>query len=137
MCSYRVGKSIIIKSMLRIIPLLFATLFTCVSYGQNELSWKKQRKLAEQQYAAGNYTEAALNFEKAWKKHSQSKELIFKAGECYTLLKDFKNAAQAYKQIKTDTEEFELVGLKYARALKQDGQYEIAKKELREKMLIL
>lgn len=130
MCSYRVGKSIIIKSMLRIIPLLFATLFTCVSYGQNELSWKKQRKLAEQQYAVGNYTKAALNFEKAWKKHSQSKELIFKAGECYTLLKDFKNAAQAYKQIKTDTEEFELVGLKYARALKQDGQYEIAKKEL-------
>ncbi len=116
--------------MLRIIPLLFATLFTCVSYGQDELSWKKQRKLAEQQYTAGNYTEAALNFEKAWKKHPQSKELIFKAGECYTLLKDFKNAAQSYKHVKGDTEEFELVGLKYARALKQDGQYDLAKKEL-------
>ena len=116
--------------MLRIIPLLFATLFTCISYGQNELSWKKQRKLAEQQYAAGNYSEAALSFEQAWKKHPQSKELIFKAGESYMLLKDFKSAAQAYKQVKEDTEEFQLVGLKYARALKQDGQYETAKKEL-------
>ncbi len=118
--------------MLRIIPLLFAILFTCIniSYGQNELSWKKQRKLAEQQYTAGNYTEAALNFEEAWKKHPQSKELIFKAGESYTLLKDFKNAAQSYKHVKGDREEFELVGLKYARALKQDGQYTVAKKEL-------
>ncbi len=116
--------------MLRIIPLLFATLFACVSYGQNELSWKKQRKLAEQQYSAGNYTEAALNFEKAWKKHPQSKELIFKAGESYTLLKDFKNAAQAYKHVKEDHVEFKRIGLKYARALKQDGQYEAAKKAL-------
>ena len=116
--------------MLRIIPLLLATLFTCISYGQYELSWKKQRKLAEQQYAVGNYTEAALNFEQAWKKRPQNKALIFKAGECYTLLKDFKNAAQSYKQVKEDSEEFKLVGLKYARALKQDGQYEMAKKEL-------
>jgi len=113
--------------MLRILPLIILlSLSYTFAIGQN-LSWKKHKKTAEQLYKVGNYLEAAMHFEKAWEKKLDNKALIYQAGECYTLLKDFKKASLSYQQVKDD-DEFELVGLKYARALKQDGQYEAAKR---------
>lgn len=111
--------------MLRILPLLLAFLLPgAVAVGQT-LSWKKHKKTAEELYKQGKYVEAATHFEKAWEKKPDNQALIYQAGECYALLKDFKKASSAYQQVKGA--EFELVGLKYARALKQDGQYEAAK----------
>ena len=96
-----------------------------------KMSWRKHRKLADELFEKGNYAEAAENYEAAWKKKKRKKELIFKAGEAYYLIKDYRKAADAYLEVKDENDDFPLVGLKYARCLKQDGQYEKAIKEFR------
>ncbi len=96
---------------------------------QDNLSWKKLAKLADQQFKEGKYAEAGDNYEKAWRKRTKDKELIFNAGEAYYLIKDYRKAAEAYRNVKDDNNKFPLVGLKYARSLKQDGQYDKAKQE--------
>ena len=116
--------------MFRLLPLLFPLLLSYSFAIGQDLSWKKHKKSAEQFFKIGNYTEAAKHFEKAWEKKSDNKELIYQAGECYALLKDYKKASFAYQQVKGDA--YSLVGLKYARALKQDGQYEAAKQAFRD-----
>ena len=54
---------------------------------------------------------------------TEKQELIYKAGECYFWSKDYKKAVECYQFVKNDNDKYELVGLKYARALKQDGRY--------------
>ncbi len=116
--------------MFRLLPLLFPLLLSYSFAIGQDVSWKKHKKSAEQFYKDGKYTEAASHFEKAWEKKPDNKDLIYQAGECYALIKDYKKASSAYQQVKDD--EFSLVGLKYARALKQDGQYEAAKQAFRD-----
>lgn len=112
--------------------LLTFILGLCVSSlltAQDNLNWKKQAKLADQLLKEGKYYEAADNYEKAWRKRTKESELIFNAGEAYYLAKDYRKAAEAYRNVKDDNNKFPLVGLKYARSLKQDGQYAKAKQE--------
>lgn len=108
---------------------LFICLFAFTLSAQN-LSWKKHSKMADKLFEQGKYADAAEHYEAAWKKKSSKKELIYKAGDCYYELKNFRKAAETYKRIKDESGDIGLAGLKYARALKQDGQYELAKKEL-------
>ena len=96
---------------------------------QKSLSWKKQSKLADQQFESGDFANAAKNYEEAWTKKRKKKELIFRAGEAYYSLKDYRKAAEAYQNVKDENAVFPLVGLKYARSLKQDGQYDKAATE--------
>ena len=90
-------------------------------------SWKKMEKTADDFFQKGDYVQAAAMYENALKKKN-NKELSFKAGEAYYLLRDFRKAAQAYEPIKGDNANFPLIGLKYARSLKQDGRYDEAAK---------
>ena len=90
-------------------------------------SWKKMEKTADGFFQKGDYAQAAAMYENALKKKN-NKALSFKAGESYYLLRDFRKAAQAYESIKNDNASFPLIGLKYARSLKQDGRYEEAAK---------
>lgn len=114
--------------MTRIIPLILATLFAVTMLSaQENLNWKKHKKLADNLFEATQYVDAAAHYEAAWQQQPKEIALIFKAGESYGLIKDFKKAIQAYQHVKTENKRFPLVGLKYARALKQDGQYEAAK----------
>jgi len=117
--------------MRQTLPLIL--IFSICSYisciAQKDANWKKLKKTATQLFDAGKYAQAAEQFEAAYQKHPQSEELIYQAGECYYLLKDFKNASRTYKEVKEQNGKYELVGLKYARSLKQDGQYEAAKRE--------
>lgn len=99
---------------------------------QDNLSWKKHGKLADDLYKEGKYLEAAGHYEQAWKKKSKKKDFIFNAGECYYLAKEYRKAADAYRNVKDDGKDFPLVGLKYARSLKQDGQYDKAKTAFQE-----
>lgn len=96
---------------------------------QKSLSWKKQSKLADQQFESGDFASAAKNYEEAWTKKRNKKELIFRAGEAYYSIKDYRKAAEAYQNVKDENAVFPLVGLKYARSLKQDGQYDKASTE--------
>lgn len=90
-------------------------------------SWKKMAKTADDLFQKGEYAQAADAYEKAWQKKNK-KELMFKAGESYYLLRNYRKAVETYQNVKDDNGEFPLVGLKYARSLKQDGQYDKAVK---------
>ncbi len=96
---------------------------------QDRLSWRKHRNLAEAALEQGDYAEAADHFEKAWQKKRKKEELIHKAAEAYYRIKNYRKAAEAYQHVKDENDEYPLVGLKYARCLKQDAQYDKAKEE--------
>jgi len=114
--------------MTRILSILLTVLFVVSSLSaQEELNWKKHKKLADKLFEATQYVDAAKHFQEAWKQQPKEESLIYKAGECYYLIKDFKRAIHALQYVKDENKQFPLVGLKYARALKQDGQYEAAK----------
>jgi len=111
---------------------LFTALICVCALAANAqgVSWKKHTKMADKLYEQGKYADAAEHYEAAWKQKKSKKELIYKAGECYYELKNFRKAADTYMRIKEEGGDLGLAGLKYARSLKQDGQYELAKKEL-------
>jgi len=89
-------------------------------------SWRKLKKEAEQAYQDGQLSDAADKYEQAWRKKRNKEDLIHEAGELYYQLRDYRKAAEAYRPIKEKNDKFPLVGLKYARCLKQDGQYDRA-----------
>ena len=106
--------------------LVLSIIFSVTLSGQN-LSWKKLKQQAENALAEGNYEEAGTYFEEAWKKKTKKRDLIFQAGECFYTINDYRKAAAAYQVVKDDNDTYPLVGLKYARSLKQDAQYAKAK----------
>ena len=110
------------KSLIFIIAILCS-----FAVSAQNLSWKKLRNRAEASLSQGNVKEAAADFEAAWQKKQSKKELIFKAGECYYTISDYRKAATAYEIVKDENDTYPLVGLKYARSLKQDAQYQKAK----------
>ena len=117
------------KLFLSSLLVLFLSQFA-VAQNSEELSWRKHRKLAASLVEKGFYADAAMNYESAFKKNSDKKELIYLAGENYYLAKEFGKAAEAYKFVKDEKDkDFDLVGLKYARSLKQSGDYETAIRE--------
>lgn len=91
-----------------------------------KMSWRKHAKLANKQLEEGNFQEAAINFESAWKKKTKKKEYLFQAAECYFKVMDYRKAAECYEPLKEENKDFVLTGLKYCRALKMDGQYDEA-----------
>lgn len=95
-----------------------------------DMGWKKHLKTADDFFSNAQYTNAAEHYKAAWLKKPKKKEFIYKAGEAYAVIKDYKNAAEAFKNVKDDFKEFPLAGLKYARALKQSGDYDSASREL-------
>lgn len=114
----------------KLIFALVACLLMTTLHGQ---SWRKLRKEAEQQFEQGNYAEAAENYAAAWEKKQKREELIYRAGEAYYLIRDYREAAQAYQRaMDAEYDDDPLLGLKYARALKQDGEYEEAIQAFRE-----
>ena len=115
--------------MTRLLLLILVSIFITNSSFAQSMSWKKHRNLADELFQKRNYAEAAKNYAAAYKLKDSNKELIYKAGECFYLVRDFKNAAASYKKIKDENKLFQLVGLKYARCLKQDGQYDAASRE--------
>jgi len=116
--------------MTRIFFLLLAMLFSFATLtAQEALNWKKNKKLADKLFEATQYVDAAAHYEAAWQQQPKDLGLIYKAGEAYYLIKDFKKTIHTLQHVKAENKRFPLVGLKYARALKQDGQYELAKAE--------
>ena len=110
----------------------FILTFALVTFAQNndDLSWRKHRKLAESLVEKGFFQDAATHYESAFKKNTDKKELIYLAGENFYKAKDFVKAAESYKFVKDEKDkDFDLVGLKYAKSLKQSGDYESAIRE--------
>ncbi|MCB0636718.1 MAG: hypothetical protein KDC54_08885 [Lewinella sp.] len=101
-------------------------------HAQEEMSWRRHRRLADEQVAQGLYFEAAENYQLAWEKKQSKEELIYHAAENYYRVHDYRNAASAYQHVPATFENDILVLLKYARSLKQDGQYDKARTVFRQ-----
>ena len=97
---------------------------------QAELPYGKLVKNAGVEARAGNYLAAAENYRKAYSQKPRKKEILFKAAELYTRVRDYKKAADAYQLLEQDEQRWPLLGLQYGRALKQDGRYEQARRQL-------
>lgn len=95
-----------------------------------DLSWKKLVKAAEAEEAAGNKAKAAEMYQAAWQKKQAKTDYLAKAAELYAEIKDYRSAAEAFQFLQPNSDKYPLVGLKYGRALKQDGQYDRAQKAL-------
>mgnify|MGYP002624259533 CR=1 FL=1 len=109
------------KFILLVLGLCLSTLLPA----QN-LSWKKHVKLADELYEVGEFAEAASHYEAAFQQKPKKTELAFKAAETYYNIKDYQSAANAYEHVKDMNDVYPLVGLKYARCLKQSEQYDAA-----------
>src|SRR5690606_35846109 len=99
-------------------------------HAQDKMSWKQHAKLADGLYAKGQFADAAEHYRAAWKKKTKKTEYIYRAGECFYLIRDYRNAVDAWQNVKDEQETYPMIGLKYARALKQNGDYEAASSEL-------
>ena len=115
---------------MKLLPIILCMALVWTVQAQ-QMSWKKHANTAEKLYKEAHYADAAYHFEQAWRQKTKKKDLIHKAGECYYIVKDYRKAADAFGRVKNDLAKFPLAGLKYARCLKQDGQFEAANTELR------
>jgi cell division septation protein DedD len=113
-----------------IVSLLLTFLFATTLQAQEKLSWKKHVKLADELYANSQYAGAGEHYRSAWKMKTKKKEFIYKAGESFFTVRDYPNAADCWKNVKDDNATYPLIGLRYARCLKQNGEYEAASSEL-------
>jgi hypothetical protein len=114
--------------MKNILPFLLC-LMPFIAFGQKSLPWKKHVAMADEFYVKSLYADAAEHYEAAWRQKGKKKDLIYKAAECYYIIKDYKKAASAFKNVKDEKKEYPLAGLRYARCLKQDGNYDEASRE--------
>lgn len=94
--------------------------------GLEAQSWKSLRKEAEKAYEEGDLKTAAEKYSEAYSKKPKKEELTYKAGEIYFTMRDYRKAVEAYRPVREKNDDFPLVGLKFARCLKQDGQYDRA-----------
>ncbi|MEM9928939.1 MAG: tetratricopeptide repeat protein, partial [Bacteroidota bacterium] len=116
-----------------ILLLLWGFLFSCSSTqtaAQGQLSYKKLLQNAETEVAEGNYLAAANYYRQAYDQKPRKKELLYKAAKLFTRVRDYQKAANAYQFIEADEQRWPLLGLQYGRALKQDGRYQQARRQL-------
>lgn len=95
-----------------------------------DMNWKKLRAAAKAEEEAGNNVKAAELYRMAWDKKNSKYELLAKSAELYAGLKMYRESADNYQYLLGQNEDYPLIGLKYGRALKQDGQYDKAQREL-------
>ncbi len=113
------------RALLLIVSLLWILPVSQAQQGE-KMSWRKHFKLAEKLYEKSQYADAAWHYREAFKQKTRRKELAYKAGECYFIIRDYHNAAEMWQYVKDQEKLYPLIGLKYARMLKQDGRYEEA-----------
>lgn len=94
------------------------------AWGQNPAGLIRQ---AEKLLAQGKPAEAAALFERAGRLKTSDPALMYQAGEAYFQVRDYRNAANCYQTVGNQVE-FPLATFRYARCLKQQGQYENAVK---------
>lgn len=97
---------------------------------QSTLPYKKLIANAEVENRAGNFAAAAENYRLAYDQKPRKKEVLYRAAELFTRIKDYKRAAEAYQFLEPDEDRWPLLGLQYGRALKQDGRYDEARRVL-------
>lgn len=114
MSKYKVFKKYFKISLLILIPV----------FGFNQ-SVKDLEDEAIKLHQLGNFGRSAFLWENLYNERGKA-NYAFEAAENYYLLKDYRKAAGFYLKIKNDYKKFNNLIFKYAKCLKQDGQYEAA-----------
>ncbi len=91
-----------------------------------EISYKEHLRLAERFLALGEHLKAAEQYADAYLMKPRKDELAFAAAEEFYLVKDYTRAAAHYEPIVREWKDYPLAGLRYARSLKQDGEFDRA-----------
>lgn len=91
--------------------------------------WRKSKTQADDLYQNAQYEEAAVEYERAWLRKPTKFSLAYHSGRCYLIIKDYRKAAEMLSIVKDDERRFPKAVLLYARALKQDEQYDLAIEE--------
>lgn len=105
--------------------ILMCSLFFCFTNLQAQ-DWRKISKTAKKHYAAANYSKAAEYYELAWQSKTSKKEFLFKAAECYAIIKNYPKAAEIFQQLRKNKDELPLVDWHYGRILKNQEKYQEA-----------
>jgi len=98
------------------------------SQAQKKLPWRKRAKMAKDFEKSGDFYQAAVYYEGVFDEKPDKEEYIYKAGNCYYLLRDYANAVKCLEKVKDKNDDYDKPGFKYALALKQTGNAEEAKK---------
>lgn len=106
--------------------MLFALVF--LGSNVNAQKWKSHYRLAEKKMKQGDRFSAGYHYEAAYRAKPKRK-IAYKAAESYYGIKDFRRAANMYAKILGNEKHYPLIRLKYARCLKQSGNYEQAIRE--------
>lgn len=106
----------VLKNYIKICFLLFLPIWGSAQ------SVKEMEDLANRFHQTGDYGQAADIWKKIYTEKEKS-DYAFQAAENYYLQRDYRSAASFYLKIKNDVNEFDRVIFKYAKCLKQDGQY--------------
>lgn len=85
--------------------------------------WVKWKREAEVQASQGFFAEAADLYFKAWQEKPEKLELAYQAGTYYFLIKEYGRAAESLQKVSHWNQPEKVVGLKYAKALKQSGRH--------------
>ncbi len=93
------------------------------------IGWKAYYNQAEELFEQGKYYQAGENYHSAWEAKKSRAYILKKAGNAYYQANAFMEASEAFKILKADHKKFPLAGLKYARSLKQTGNYDAAIQE--------
>ncbi|MBK8193338.1 MAG: tetratricopeptide repeat protein [Lewinellaceae bacterium] len=112
--------------------LLRATFFLLLPLALTAQKASEIAKNADALFESGKIGEAAEMYELAGRLDGENHSLLYKAAEAYYRVRDYKRAAECYVLLKGDYDRYEFAGLRYARALKQNGQYEQALEAFRE-----
>lgn len=89
-------------------------------------SYKDHVQLGDRFLTEGEYLQAASQYAKAYDLKSKKSDLASKAANLFYLSKDYQNASKYFKIVAHKVKKYPLAGLKYARCLKQSGDYEAA-----------
>lgn len=99
----------------------------CLPIGGFTQSVKDLEELAVKFHQAGDYGQAAGIWAKLYNEKGKG-DYAFQAAENFYQQRDYRNAASFYLKIKNDFNKFDNLIYKYAKCLKQDGQYDAAVK---------
>ena len=109
--------------------LVLTTFLTQDKVFAQEKNWKTLQAEAQNFEKSGDYSRAAAYYELAFNDNTSKAELAYKAGECFLKVRDYKNAAKNLDFVKNEnSKDMSMAGFMYASALKQNTNYELAKK---------
>lgn len=110
-------------------------LLLCLGWGSlsAQTNWKDLKKEAEAAAADRDFALAGIRYGQAFELKRSQLDLAYLAGDYFLKARDYSQALKYLVIAKAeDKKEYELVGLKYALALKQTGEYKQAESAFRQ-----